>query len=960
VDSTATLAAVLSGRLKGKVSTAEKKLRAKETMRKVNRIKSLRSYMPILKSEGKGTCEQGQTQAQTGCTPANGQAGGKRYTHSGEELESDEIITDQKEFISHAKDVLDDYGSDDEWNSSDVKEVSGSAHRLLDIAPTSYGADHDLRKKIDEFEKASQENVDEYERIDQKRISLQDNEPPNDIADDVWEEYQSREPQLEDFSNENYAGDEPEPDTDILKWVEYGGLPEKPSRDDYRDDDGTIDGEAYWEDLEEYNSVTPDQRERYHKYTKDYEEWENSDFEEYDEKAYDKAVAKWEKESDQLDKDVEKKYVDWEKEIESLEKDQDKITRDQNRSFRQFKRDFLSGLKPVKAPKQEKKAPRQDLPDVEKPTASTVKPVEKPTSKPVAPPKVETPTDDQGQSLAGQPCKPGQSAKRPGCIPKDRGGKMSQKRNLRNDVIGLAKKIKNNPDSVSDKDIAFVIENAGNLTKDQLNILLYAYGDKVNKATLKEIMSDRFINAILEATGGRGDFSTVDEGEQGQDGLGLEDAQPEDSDVQPEQPETEQPPDEQITPEETMKQIWDENYKLGNVPAVYNPDPETGKVSVEYGGKRFDFTPPIDDEKVEKLYQYIKSQRDRGLVEAFGQAYGGGIDNLRQLGNAMAGFAASAQAGKGHIANEIADSPHAQMAMEYAQSEEAQAAKQEQDRVREIDEEGERITDELAKMMREANLEEIGGDPRKAKQMKAAVDKAIKDAVPTINKLRAEREQLMIAKHRRVDAQRNEFVKNFGANNGFQIPATNQPNVPLGAMPYWEKSNEFINNMFPKEALANHKIPLTYVQDPSNTREQYTMGEGKSEMHGAFDNASGVGKIHVHEFAHSAERWTPNGAAACKRFLDYRRGDEPLSRIRDLTGEKGYDRSEMGFEDEFKRSHGKHGAYIGKDYSDRRGTIATEVISVGMEMMFDDPAAFAAQDPEYFAFVVGFIKGDFA
>lgn len=46
--------------------------------------------------------------------------------------------------------------------------------------------------------------------------------------------------------------------------------------------------------------------------------------------------------------------------------------------------------------------------------------------------------------------------------------------------------------------------------------------------------------------------------------------------------------------------------------------------------------------------------------------------------------------------------------------------------------------------------------------------------------------------------------------------------------------------------------------------------------------------------------------------------------------------------------------YCGKDYIDRRGKrVATEILSMGVQMLFTDPVGFAKDDREYFDFVVG-------
>jgi len=49
--------------------------------------------------------------------------------------------------------------------------------------------------------------------------------------------------------------------------------------------------------------------------------------------------------------------------------------------------------------------------------------------------------------------------------------------------------------------------------------------------------------------------------------------------------------------------------------------------------------------------------------------------------------------------------------------------------------------------------------------------------------------------------------------------------------------------------------------------------------------------------------------------------------------------------------------YMGKDYSYRGERIATEILSMGLEMFYTDPQRLAADDPEYFDFIFDLLRG---
>ena len=57
--------------------------------------------------------------------------------------------------------------------------------------------------------------------------------------------------------------------------------------------------------------------------------------------------------------------------------------------------------------------------------------------------------------------------------------------------------------------------------------------------------------------------------------------------------------------------------------------------------------------------------------------------------------------------------------------------------------------------------------------------------------------------------------------------------------------------------------------------------------------------------------------------------------------------------DNFDAAFGSSGHYVGKDY----GAGSTEIISMGLEKLYNDPAGFARQDPEYCAFIIGALNG---
>lgn len=101
--------------------------------------------------------------------------------------------------------------------------------------------------------------------------------------------------------------------------------------------------------------------------------------------------------------------------------------------------------------------------------------------------------------------------------------------------------------------------------------------------------------------------------------------------------------------------------------------------------------------------------------------------------------------------------------------------------------------------------------------------------------------------------------------------------------------------------------------------------------------------VTVHEMGHWLEAKNP---ALAKKGVDFRKRRTAGEQLTHLG--PGYDANEYAYRDKFK-DH-----YVGKDY----GTDAhSEVISMGMQYLFQDPLTFARDDPDYFDFMFDTLRG---
>lgn len=114
----------------------------------------------------------------------------------------------------------------------------------------------------------------------------------------------------------------------------------------------------------------------------------------------------------------------------------------------------------------------------------------------------------------------------------------------------------------------------------------------------------------------------------------------------------------------------------------------------------------------------------------------------------------------------------------------------------------------------------------------------------------------------------------------------------------------------------------------------------------------------VHEIGHAIESLGEVHELA-KGFLYHRIGQNDLKSLWDLSEDfrnSNQAKREYVNEDDFGKAFGKgslRAAYVGKYYED-----GTEIISMGVELLYLDPVGFAKNDPEYFRFIVGVLNGD--
>jgi SPP1 gp7 family putative phage head morphogenesis protein len=155
---------------------------------------------------------------------------------------------------------------------------------------------------------------------------------------------------------------------------------------------------------------------------------------------------------------------------------------------------------------------------------------------------------------------------------------------------------------------------------------------------------------------------------------------------------------------------------------------------------------------------------------------------------------------------------------------------------------------------------------------------------------------------------------------------------------------KLIDNLFHSDLFASYKgykPPVRLLTMKGRGRENFTDWNSSINM-----GSSTKLDVFVHEFGHFIEYKVPSVKRLATEYLKRRTQGERLQSLRSLTG-MGYKRDEVAWPDKFISP------YIGKYYRDG----ATEVISMGLQYMFNNPAKLYREDKELFDLIVRVISG---
>lgn len=157
-----------------------------------------------------------------------------------------------------------------------------------------------------------------------------------------------------------------------------------------------------------------------------------------------------------------------------------------------------------------------------------------------------------------------------------------------------------------------------------------------------------------------------------------------------------------------------------------------------------------------------------------------------------------------------------------------------------------------------------------------------------------------------------------------------------------KKAEDFITKIMDGDSFQG----LEYKINNAGAGARANAGGGSVNM--APDDAAWV---YVHEIGHIIDHKFPDVLDRTREFLQYRIEGQPIKKLSEWIPGAGYSDYEIAAKDNFDN------AYIGKIYKNPDGSIrSSEILSMGIQYMFQDAAGFAARDPEYFNFILGIMR----
>lgn len=201
-----------------------------------------------------------------------------------------------------------------------------------------------------------------------------------------------------------------------------------------------------------------------------------------------------------------------------------------------------------------------------------------------------------------------------------------------------------------------------------------------------------------------------------------------------------------------------------------------------------------------------------------------------------------------------------------------------------------------------------------------------------------DRRQVHIDNMLRIERRRDEQIReSVYVRNAAQNTLSWEGRPRKATQEQWTAGMDAFNRLVDRSVWSGNDVPVVRLDAGARAYHQ----AGKIYITTTED----VGTI-VHEIGHAFER----GSGVLDRvlaFYDRRTAGDELEQLSALTGNRGYGPTERARRDRWLDP------YMGKSYGRR----ATEIVSMGLEYMHNDPRRLATDDPDYFDFIFDLVRG---
>ncbi len=161
------------------------------------------------------------------------------------------------------------------------------------------------------------------------------------------------------------------------------------------------------------------------------------------------------------------------------------------------------------------------------------------------------------------------------------------------------------------------------------------------------------------------------------------------------------------------------------------------------------------------------------------------------------------------------------------------------------------------------------------------------------------------------------------------------------------EAKNWLNSLIPDDS------PIDIEVSVSSTKGR---AYAKSSERRVFLDPNSPARIFVHEIAHVLEVNTGQTLAASRAIRHAQAAGQEVQHLKTSLSDD-YDDQEVSLTKSWKGITGSVGSYVGKYYP---GDRATELVSMGLEYLYSDPAKLAKENPEYFDFLVNVLRGNYA